>query len=205
VVKLVQTMRGSPSWRERWRTYYPGLFVNNLVQIRLNHDAHRATPGWNEQAGRDDVARNVREDIRRRAHEADLRLIRQEDAAYGSRTCTSAEVPDRLVALYEREPKALPLFRVIHRFNEGAVGRIERAEITDGQPSSKLRRQLGSSFGDYIHLVGAAYCDVFTCDGTVSEWLGKLRVTLGLRPQLAVRGYPGGAEPFVRDLMATWP
>jgi hypothetical protein len=204
VLKMMRAMRGSPQWHERWAKTYPNQFINSLVMVKQNHDASRATPGWNEGMGRDHVAHNVREDLRRRAREADLRLIRRGDAAYVVKTCLSEQVPERLVALYEREPKAMPLFRVIHRFNEGAIARIERAEIVNGVPSNRVRAALGSSFGDWIHLVGAAYCDVFSCDGTVSKWLGDLRTTFGFRPQLSVGGYPGGATAFVKDLMATW-
>jgi hypothetical protein len=42
--------------------------------------------------------------------------------------------------------------------------------------------------------------------GTVRTGLGLgVGLALGLRPQLAVRGYDGAVSAFVRDLMATWP
>jgi hypothetical protein len=84
---------------------------------------------------------------------------------------------------------------------------MERGQVdAAGQPSNNLRRSLSSSFADYMHLVGAGYCDVFTCDVAVSGWIGDLRATFGhSRQQLAVGGYEGGAEAFARDLMATWP
>ena len=82
---------------------------------------------------------------------------------------------------------------------------VDRGELINGAPSKKLLKTLRSGFGDYMHVVGAAYCDVVTCDRTVSDWLGDLRTTLGLRPQFAARGYPGGLSAFVQDLMATGP
>ena len=95
----------------------------------------------------------------------------------------------------------MPLFRTDRRFFAGLSERVVR-----GQPGSKrLRDDLKGSFCDWIHLVGAAYCDVFTCDGTVSSWLADLRGTLGLRAQLIVRNHPGSTEGFVHDLMATFP
>jgi hypothetical protein len=54
---------------------------------------------------------------------------------------------------------------------------------------------------DFVHLLGAAYCDVFTCDATVSGWLGDFRERLGLSRQLSVRIHPGGVPGFVQDLM----
>ncbi len=90
----------------------------------------------------------------------------------------------------------------VEGFNEGANAQVERGQVVDVQPSKGLRKTFLSAFGDWMHLAGGAYCDVFTCDGTVSGWLGNVREGFGLPRQLAVRGYPGGAEAFVRDLMA---
>jgi hypothetical protein len=99
----------------------------------------------------------------------------------------------------------MPLFSLIQRFNEGANAHVERGQVVDGQPSKGLRKTFLSAFGDWMHLAGGAYCDVFTCDGIVSGWLWDVRKGLGLPRPLAVRGYPGGPEAFVRDLMATVP
>lgn len=85
------------------------------------------------------------------------------------------------------------------------MARVERSQVVDGKPSKRLREVLLSSFGDGMHLVGAAYCDVFTCDGVVSGWLGDARETLGLQRQLAMRDHPGDPEGFVRALMAPVP
>jgi hypothetical protein len=37
---------------------------------------------------------------------------------------------------------------------------------------------------DWMHLLGAAYCDVFTCDDYTSECLGDARLLLGRAPQV---------------------
>jgi hypothetical protein len=99
----------------------------------------------------------------------------------------------------------MPWMRVVQRFNEGANTHVEAGQLANGQPSNRLRAAHASGIGDWMHLVGAAYCDVFTCDGRVAGWLGDVRDTLGLRRQLGVRGHPRGAQGFVRDLMATLP
>jgi hypothetical protein len=201
---LVQAAR-TPRWRDLWVTRYINPFIDNLVRIAINRHECRARDGWTEQMGRDDVAINVRNSLLSLAASADRRLRQRQDSAYAASNVVDTAVPGLVVDLYEREPTVMPLFHMEQRFNAGAVARMERGEIRNAQPSNKLRGALASSFGDYMHLVGGAYCDVFTCDGPVSQWLGDLRPTLGLGRQLAVSGYPGGARTFVRDLMATWP
>jgi hypothetical protein len=117
------------------------------------------------------------------------------------RTQRSLVRADRLVELYERDPQALPLFRLAMLFNDGFVAGVMRR-----QPgSAKDRDALSGSFHDGLHLAGAAYCDVFTCDRGTSNSLGEFRAQIGRRPQLAVRGHTGGVHGFVVDLMATWP
>lgn len=199
---LVQTAR-TPQWRALWRTRYVDPFITHLVAIAVNHHHFRAQPGWTEQMGRNDVAYNVRVHIRERARDADARLTNARDAAYAGKQCSAGEVQDLLVGMYAHEATAMPLLRLEHAFNAGAVARMDRGQITNGSPSARLRRDLESSFGDRMHLAGGAYCDAFTCDGAVSGWIGGLRESFGLPRQLAARGYPGGAEAFVRDLMTT--
>jgi len=95
----------------------------------------------------------------------------------------------------------LPLFRVAIRFNEGFVAGVMRREAG----SKKDREALSGSFHDSLHLVGAAYCDVFTCDKGTSESLGGFRAQIGRQCQLAVRGHAGGIQGFVEALIANWP
>ena len=64
---------------------------------------------------------------------------------------------------------------------------------------------LSGASEDGLHLVGAAYCDVFTRDRATSNALGDFRAKVGRRPEFAARGYSGGIGAFVADLMATWP
>jgi hypothetical protein len=73
---------------------------------------------------------NIRVELRTRARDADKRLTAKGDASYASKECNGGEVQDRLVDLYTREPKAMPLFRVIQRFAEGAVAHVEDGQVT---------------------------------------------------------------------------
>jgi hypothetical protein len=175
---------------------------------RVARDANHQwadTQGWSDERKRQETAANIRRSLWERAAEADKRLTARADVAYAKKQRSLREVQAGLIELYERDPKTMPLFRVIQRFNEGANAHVERGQVVDGQPSKRLRDTLLSAFGDWLHLMGAAYCDVFTCDGIVSGWLADVRNGLGLPRQLAVRGYLGGSEAFVRDLMATFP
>jgi hypothetical protein len=200
---IVKSMRESSEWHQRFQAYNE-VYIGTMMDVWRDHQWADAQ-GWTDDMKRKATECNVRVALRERARDADKRLTSKGNAAYAAKECRDGDVQDRLVELYQREPKAMPLFRVIRQFNEGANAHVERGQIVNGQPSKSLRKTLLSSFGDWMHLVGAAYCDVFTCDGTVSGWLGDVRVSLGLRPQLASRGYMGGPEAFVRDLMATWP
>jgi hypothetical protein len=182
---------------------YEDRFINLLVQVAQDHQAVDAEE-WTEQRKSARMAYNIRVALRTAAQSADQRLMQRGDAAYLTKKCSAGEVQDMLVSLYDREPRSMPLFRVERKFIEGAASLIERGQVVNGKVSGTLYDKLRGSLGDWHHLLGAAYCDVFTCDGTVSTWLGDVRTTLGLRHQLAVKGYPGGAEGFVRDLMATW-
>jgi hypothetical protein len=157
--------------------------------------------GWTEQRRREETENNIRVSLRQRARDADGRLTLKGDSLYAGKTCSSGDVQDALVDTYARDPRAMPLFRADRRFFDGAAARVVR-----GQPGSKsLREALRGSLCDWLHLVGAAYCDVFTCDRAVSDWLGDLRAPLGLRPQLAVGGHLAGVAGFVTELMASWP
>jgi len=200
---MLRAMRGSAVWHQRYEAYNAD-YIEMLMAVLRNHQ-HFTALGWTDERKRQETGVNVRRTLWDRAAEIDRRLTVRGDAVYAQKPYVAREIPGRLLELYEREPRTMPMFRVIQRFNEGANAHVERGQVVNGEPSNSLRKTFQSSFADWMHLVGAAYCDVFTCDRTVSGWLGDVRETLGLRPQLAVRGYPGGPQAFVRDLMATWP
>jgi hypothetical protein len=157
--------------------------------------------GWSEEKKHETTEYKVAVALRTCALEADRRLVEGNDVNYLLKTCTGGDVQDRLVDLYQREPKALPIFRLDRKFIEGFIDAAMRKQAG----SAKERSALGGSFYDNMHLAGAAHCDVFTCDRVTSEWLGDFRTTIGRRPQLAVGRHPRGVDGFVEELMATWP
>jgi hypothetical protein len=62
--------------------------------------------------------------------------------------------------------------------------------------SSAFDRQRGDYY-DLAHLVGAAYCDVFTCDAAVAKRLNGGREALGRAPPITAEG---GIEALVRRI-----
>jgi len=181
-----------------------GRFIANILGVA---ELHRqwAKAGWTQPQVQARLEQNLRVALRKRAYDTNARLAAERDPAYVNKACTDGAVQDLLVDLYERDARTMPMFRATRLFIRGSVDLAGHGEVVNGRPSNKLSGALSGLLFDYWHLVGAAYCDVFTCDRTVSDWLGDSRVTLGLRPQMAVRGHPGAAEGFVRDLTATWP
>jgi len=199
----LRELRGSSAWRTRFEGYQNGV-IEMLMGVLRNHlwaDAQ----GWSEVRKQGETLVNIRRALWEGAVETDRRLTSRGDSAWGKKQRTLREIQAGLLDVYERDLASMPLMRVTDRFKEGAVARVERGQVVDGRPSKRLREDLVGSFGDWLHLVGAAYCDVFTCDGDVSTWLGDVRETLGFRRQLSERNHPSGAEGFVRDLMATVP
>ncbi|MBI2392159.1 MAG: hypothetical protein HYV09_21400 [Deltaproteobacteria bacterium] len=107
-----------------------------------------------------------------------------------------AEVQDTFVDFVDAHPAAVPMRRVgdamLYAFAEVAQRRAE---------GSKKERELASSLYDQAHaLLGAAYCDVFTCDALVDRCLGDVRIGLGLPKQLSV-ACAGGEAAFISELM----
>jgi hypothetical protein len=144
----------------------------------------------------------VRQHLWTLAEVTDARLSEGDDS-YVRRVHTLPEIRARLIELYETDPKVMPLLRVRERFKEGATAHVERSSLVDGKPSKRLRETLESSFGDCLHLVGAAYCEVFTCDGIAAGWLDDVREKRGFGRQRTIQGHAQGERGFVEDLMAT--
>jgi hypothetical protein len=147
------------------------------------------------------MTENEQRHVRELAQEADRRLTERGDTAYARKSCTGGHAADLLVELFRNEPRAMPYLRVQRRLWSGFGSRAH--EWIRG--SKNERKACASGLEDNLHAcVGAAYCDLFTCDGLVAEWLGDVRVGIGKRLQMTAKGYSGGAEGFVRDLMALW-
>ena len=169
------------------------------AQVFRDDRAWAESAGWSDEKRREETAYKRRVGLRTRAMDADRRLVARSDVEYESKDCSAGDVQDLLVALFDRDPTALPCHRAIQRFNEGLIS----FAMTKEGGSKRERAALSGSFHDLVHLsVGAAYCDVFTCDGLVSDWLGAQ--DRGLRTQFSAKQL-GGPQSFVKALMSTWP
>lgn len=168
------------------------------MQIAAHLHTDRRNAGWPNVAAAnyERAALNVRSHLRQRAGEAFRRMEARGEAPSSS----WGDVQNPFVAQHEDVPTAMPLQRVtdhlVQGFGETAARRT---------PGSSKYNKLDSSMADVFHaLAGAAYCDVFTCDQLTSEWLGDVRVQLGLQRQLAEGEIEGGPSGFVEALMATY-
>jgi hypothetical protein len=94
-----------------------------------------------------------------------------------------------------RQPDAIPLERTLSH----AIGELAKGLTAQDENSRGFRRRYRSSVHDLMHLTGAAYSDIFTCDGTIDEAIGSCRTDRGMLPQLSVRG-AGGPQVFVEAL-----
>ena len=91
-------------------------------------------------------------------------------------------------------PTALPTYFMSDAFSTAFVEVMARRT-----PNSKGARKLRSSFHDYAHLsIGAAYCDVFTCDGLTGECLGDAPTKIGRSLPIVYQNHD--AAGFVRAL-----
>jgi hypothetical protein len=128
------------------------------------------------------VAANFEESLRQRAREASIRMCVAGDPEFALSPVEGERIADKLVELFERNPRSLPACRAGQLFTQGNADMVDRGEITDGMPSKKLLKTLRSGFGDYMHLTGAAYCDVATCLDPFSKASKTLVGARGFEP-----------------------
>lgn len=168
-------------------------------------DKIRADRDWANERGMTDKEKaertgyNFRVDLRTRGWDAHTRLRNKPDWAwdYAETEVTQGQATQLLEDIYTNNPRSLPSFRIYTRFLQVYADLVRRRA-----PGSKGDRALDSSLTDATHIsVGAAYCDVFTCDFEASKIMGDERQKLGFAPQMTVRGH-GGPEGFVRAITA---
>jgi hypothetical protein len=171
--------------------------VQMMAALRADAVAHAArSDEWREE--RLNYHRRVA--IRGLAHDADTGLRRRQQDGYEEARERGLHPQDALDQLYARDPACLPADRVMHVLLGGQAVAARRRPDT----SEKERKKLRGAGGDIAHAcIGAAYCDVFTCDAEVSDWLGDLRTGFGFSRQLTVREAAGGAARFVAELVAS--
>jgi hypothetical protein len=204
---LLDTPTLVAAWRQE--QVYPAVAKRFKEGARYRAEqlhANRASYGWprvpkamlKAQAAQLKARRVAH--LRERATAAHARLA---EADWYSPSVPVEAAQDAFVQLASSCEFALPMSRVGDAMSDAFT-----ATVANRQPSSRRFSATDSSYADMSHAyLGAAYCDTFTCDKTVSLWLGRgeVRRRLRLPPEVAWEGGQADAHTFVQRLMSTWP
>jgi hypothetical protein len=155
---------------------------------RLHQDRARLPP----DADFEKVAQVIRgkraRDLEVRAREL-LPKLRETDQSL------SEEVIRRAAGGIFEAPGAVPLDQLVNHVIEHMI----RTLTAQKRNFANFRRRHASAWHDIMHLTGAVYCDVFTCDKRIDDAIGTIRTDRGMLPQLSVVR-SGGPGPFVDRL-----
>jgi len=144
--------------------------------------------GWSDQRKNVDVWWKTRQDVVTLGKEAAERFRASPDPHL--RSLATKDLGEALAEFVGTHPEAMPAWRMSQALGS-AISRKARG-VKDGGAE---QRKFVSIFWDMQHAwVGAAHCDVFTCDGLVAESLALARKQIGKPAPLTCKG---GAEPFV--------
>ncbi len=158
-----------------------------------------AAQGWSATKMSDELAYRQRVELREKAHAARTRIVGRGEPLPDQNEA-GEHVQDLLVSLVDGDERTMPSWRVAAAFASAWGDTAGRRK-----PGSNAFHRLQSSFEDYVHLaIGAAYCDVFTCDGDVSSCIGESRARLGFARQLSAKEL-GGPAVLTTQLLALWP
>jgi hypothetical protein len=140
------------------------------------------------------VGEKLRSAVRKKALDAAARL--EKAPSFAATGANRGSVQDLLVDEMARNPRALPLWRV-----RQAMMPSFRALVLRLTPGSKRDAKLLGDVLDAEHAgVGAAYCDVFTCDVENAPTITPVRMGLGFDAPIAIR--PGQRAAFLDELEA---
>lgn len=161
---------------------YRRLGVNFLARFAADQEAIRAAHATPDQVEAEAAYRGSVE-LRKNAIAAHRRLAAS-SIAYRQLRLSEGGVQDPFVDFVAKTPSAVPITRVTRAFTPGFADTARRANR-----GRKRVRKAESAPLDFMHAaIGAAYCDIFTCDEETSAWLGNTRKDLGLSEQIALGG-----------------
>jgi hypothetical protein len=173
----------------RRRDQLPDVKGNWLAGLRKVHQHRARLP---PDADLDKIVEVIRGN---RARDLDARARGLVPKLREADQCLSEEAVRSAASAIREEPDAVPLDRLMARVQDHIVHSISAQK----RNSAKFRQRHASSGHDIMHLTGAVYCDVFTCDKRIDEAIGGFRTDRGMLPQLSV-GRSGGPGPFVERL-----
>ena len=109
------------------------------------------------------IATKHYEQLDDKAKSALMRLQRIGAIAIGA--FSPKEAASRLRASFDADPTLLPSWRLSTDVSASVLEAMSRKPTL----SAKVRKDFSGTFFDYVHAaVGAAYCDVFTCDAKIA-------------------------------------
>lgn len=191
-------LRDLVALRRQAGTEFERAFSDRMVRALYRDRAEAAGDVAKESLGRLEVARKERAELRERIRTAHKRLCQGDAPDYPVRSTDVDTVEAAALALYDTNPRSFQANRALRAAIMG-LGDV----LPQKTPGSKSFSALGSFHWDLAHLVvGAAYCDVFTCDKETSRALGSFRASLGLKPQLCIGEFPSTRD-FVAALTST--
>jgi hypothetical protein len=166
------------------------------AQANLDRKSLEQTSEQNRKRFVDETEYRRGVQLRKAVLRADRRLTQRPDLSYLERRSSLNDVVPAFVEVHKRNARSLPLTRVFDRLAKGFVETSAQRDI-----HGKNILSLSSSLGDIFHaLIGAAYCDVFTCDQLTARWLGDVRESLGWSAPLVFTGH---AAEFAKGIAAT--
>lgn len=198
----------SPQEAEEWLAHGPTL--PNLLALARSSEKRKQ---WSQAslesartlkedaeatalAGVSEEERSAKIEEKRRIH---LRTLAQEAQERAGGPASRRE-QDAFVERFESDPQSFRGVRAVGRITEDFSRRVRAKEDVRSKSSE---REFGGTFGDGIHArLGAAYCDVFTCDEITDRALGDLRDGFGLPRQISIHRGEDAAE-FVQALLAS--
>lgn len=185
--------------RERYR----GQF---LAQVeRLASDRRSVIENGQENDLAELKKKRLRAELTENLTAAHNRLATMHESGYMEDSGVLALPPNseslkNAIGYAEVHPAALPL-QSVARF---VVSNLADAAARQTTGTGKFEKRHAGDFFDLNHLIGAAYCDVFTCDKRTSSYLGEYRVSvLSRRPQISSEtiGLPGLVRAIEEQLI----
>lgn len=167
--------------------------------LRLRVDRKMALNEYNENEIRRVLKQKLDESLIEEAVQVNSYLAQNGDPFYGLEENGIFRPPnaDEVRSKFPRLNEAMGQMPYI--FLQSEVIRNASFLLPKQNPQSKRFQRHQSDVHDWVHLVGAAYCDVFTCDRRVDYQIGNAREMLGKARQIS-RGEIGGIQELLSEL-----
>lgn len=175
-------------WEEALQNDSPSMVIEQMAANPTEHAAYRdfsvRAMGVLVRNRRDELSRMTPAALLTHERRAGRRNIERIVKDLKSDDGVSNNVAKRLtraaIEQWRKTTRAFPYTRLLHRAIDAFA-----LENVNQDPKSKNFSKHASALDDMAHLVGAAYCDTFTCDQKTLKLIGSSRATLGFDKALA--------------------